>query len=137
MTQPVARQQIAAAVEAARLAWPTYNLLVESENRTMVDHATQVEPYAAVDVIFDDAEQADMSHKPLQRVMGVIHLAVCVKEGQGTAKCDLVMAHMAKALSFKIMPLVKTKVARPQRPVSRKGWYCQLTLIDFWYHEPV
>lgn len=137
MTQAIARREIATAIETARLTWVGFPLLVEQENRTVIDHATQVNPYVAVDVLFDDADQLDLGPSPLQRVLGRVYLCVAVKEGEGVAKSTQVMEHMIKSLSFKAWTLVQTKVASPRNPVARKGWYCLLTTVDFWYHEPV
>lgn len=135
MSQSVARQDIAAAIEAARAAWTPYNLVVEQENRDIIDQVTQVNPYVGVDVVFYDGQQMDLGPDPLQGVYGHIFLAVCTQEGKGTSGVTPVMDYMSKALSRKTFSLVKTMVPKPQPYVIKKGWYCQISLINFWYHE--
>ena len=135
MSQLVARQDIAAAIEAARAAWTPYNLVVEQENRDIIDQVTQVNPYVGVDLMFYDGQQMDLGPAPLVGVYGHILLAVCTQEGKGTSGVTPVMDHMSQALSRKTFSLVKTSVPKPQPYVIRKGWYCQLSLINFWYHE--
>lgn len=135
MSQSQARQEIATAVEAARVAWTDYPLIVEQENRDIVNLATQVNPYVAVDVVFYDGKQMDLGPEPLQGVYGQIFLGVFTQEGKGTSQVTPLSDYMGKALSRKDFALVKTGVPSPQPAVTRKGWYCQVTLVNFWYHE--
>lgn len=135
MSQTQARQEIAAVVEAARVAWTAYPLIVEQENRDVVNLATQVNPYVGVDVIFYEGRQMDLGPDPLQGVYGQILIGVFTQEGKGTSQVSPLSDYMGKALSRKTLPLVKTLVPQPQPAVTRKGWYCQVTLVDFWYHE--
>lgn len=135
MSQTQARQEIAAMVEAARLAWTAYPLVVEQENRDIINYATQVNPYVSVDVLFYDGKQMDLGPEPLQGVYGQIYLAVCTQEGKGTSAVSPVIDHMSRALSRRVLPLVRTEVPQPQPSVTRKGWYCQVILVNFWYHE--
>ena len=135
MSQSVARQDIAAAIEAARAAWTAYPLVVEQENRDVIDQVTQVNPYVGVDVVFYDGQQMDLGPDPLQGIYGQIYLAVCTQEGKGTSGVTPLMDYMNKALSRRTFSLVKTAVPKPQPYVIKKGWYCQISLINFWYHE--
>ena len=135
MSQSVARQEIAQAIETARAAWTPYNLVVEQENRDIVDQVTQSNPYVGVDVVFYDGQQMDLGPAPLQGIYGQIFLAVCTQEGKGTSGVTPLMDYMNKALSRKAFALVKTGVPKPQPYVIKKGWYCQISLINFWYHE--
>lgn len=135
MTQAAARVEIVTAVEAAKAAWTAYPLEVEYENRNTVNLATVVNPYVGVDIVFYDAKQADLGPEPLQGVYGHVFFAVCTQEGRGTSQVTALSDHMGKALSRKAFPLVKTGVPKPQPAVTRKGWYCQVTLVSFWYHE--
>lgn len=136
MSREAARVDITTAIQTAAAAWVTYPVLVDYENRELVDYAAQINPYLAVDIVYYSAEQMDLGTSPFVGVQGQIALAVCVQEGRGTAKANLLMDHFTTALQLKNWSLVRTKVARPQRTVTRKGWYCLVTLVDFWYHEP-
>ena len=135
MSQTQARQEIAAAIEVARVAWTAYPLIVEQENRDTVNLATQVNPYVGVDILFYDGKQMDLGPEPLQEVYGQIFLGVFTQEGKGTSQVTPLIDYIGKALSRRTFPLVKTGVPKPQPAVSRRGWYCQVTLVDFWYHE--
>lgn len=135
MSQTQARREIATAIEAARLAWTDYPLVVEQENRDVINYATQVKPFVSVDVVFYDGKQMDLGPEPLQGVYGQVYIAVCTQEGKGTSEVTPVIDHMSKALSRQSFPLVKMGVPQPQPAVTRKGWYCQVTLVSFWYHE--
>lgn len=136
MSQTAARQEIAAVIEAARAGWIPYALVVEQENRDVVDLATQINPYVGVDVVFFDGQQMDLGQNPIQGVYGQIFLAVCTQEGKGTSLVSPLMDYMSKALSRLQLATVRTEVPKPQPAVTRKGWYCQVCLVNFWYFEP-
>lgn len=136
MSREAARVDIATAVKSAADAWPDYPVVVDYENRKLVDFATQVKPYLAVDIIYYDGRQMDMGVAPLVGVYGQIALAVCVQEGRGISDANKLMDYFTTALQLKTWALVRTHVAKPQRSVDRFGWHCLVTLVDFWYHEP-
>lgn len=136
MSREAARIDIATAVNAAAAAWVSYPVVVDYENRDLVDYASQVKPFLGVDIVYHGGEQMDMGPSPLVGAYGSIALAVCVPEGKGTSESNLLMDHFTTRLQLKQWALVKTEAARPQPSVPRKGWYCLVTLINFWYHEP-
>lgn len=112
-----------------------WSVKVDWENRELVDYAGEPHPYLAMDIIYIDGKQKSLGIKPWTGTYGYIALAVCTPEGKGTSESNKLMDHMANALQLKLLPLCQTEVARPQPPVSRKGWYCKVTLINFSYHE--
>ena len=136
MSREAARIDITTAVSAAASAWIAYPMVVDYENRELVDYALQVKPFLGVDLVYHDGEQMDIGVSPLVGAYGSIALAVCVPEGKGTSEPNLVMDYFTSNLQLKQWSLVRTGVARPQPSVSRKGWYCLVTLINFWYYEP-
>lgn len=136
MSRETARVEIVAAIQAAAAAFAGWTVLVDYENRDLVDFDTQEKPYLAVDLVYYDGKQMDLGPNPLVGAYGSIALAVCVKEGKGTSESNLLIDHMTKALQLKRWPVVQTAVGQPQGNLLRKGWFCMVTLINFWYHEP-
>lgn len=138
MTREAARVDITTAMEAANTAWNGihgYKITVDWENKDLVDFASEPHPYAALDIVYYDGEQLDLSNKPLARMRGHIALMVCVKNGLGTSEANKIMDFFSKALHYKDFDLVHTHVQSPQPSVPRNGWWCLVTMIDFWYNE--
>ena len=136
MSREAARIDINTAISVAAAAWGAYTVLVDYENRDLVDYASQTNPHLAVDIVYYDGKQMDLGAAPTIGRYGQIMLAVCVQEGQGTSRANQLMDHFESALQLKNWSLVRTHAAKPQRSVNRKGWFCLVTLVDFWYHEP-
>jgi hypothetical protein len=136
MSRTAARVDIVTAVQAAATSFAAFPVVVDYDNKNMVDYAAQVKPYLAVDIVYYDGQQMDLGINPLVGAYGQIALAVCVQEGKGVLPSELLMDHFVSNLQLKQWSLVKTHAAKPQPSVVRKGWYCTVTLINFWYHEP-
>ena len=137
MNREAARVEIVAAVQAAAAAWTDYPCLVDYDNKAFVDYATQVNPYLAIDIAYIDSTQMDLGLNPIAQAYGNLILAVCVKEGAGTRKANLLSDHFTAALQFKRWPVVETQVARLQPNVYRKGWCCIVTLIPFQHQSQI
>lgn len=134
MTRETARIDIATAIQAAAAAFPNYPVIVDYENKALIDYAAQDDPYLAVDIVYYDGKQMDLGPNPMVGTYGRIVLAVCVQDGRGTSKANVLMDYFSHNLQLKKLFLVQTEIARPQPSVDRKGWYCLVTMINFWYH---
>ena len=78
-----ARIDITTAIEAAKTGAPISPLLIEYDNRIVVDTQTQTKPYLAVHIKFMDGSQADLSKSPIHRMLGQIHIAAVAKAAAG------------------------------------------------------
>lgn len=139
MSRKVAHSEIITAAEAARVAWATqpggWPVVMDTDNRSLIDFSTQVNPYVSLDIVYTDGKQMDMGLQPWVGHYGYVALAVCIAEGKGTSKANLLMDFMSSRLQLKTLPLVQLEVARPQASVTRMGWFCLVTMINFSYHE--
>jgi hypothetical protein len=136
MSRTLARVDIVTAVQAAAASFAAFQVVVDYDNKNLVDYAAQVKPYLAVDIIYYDGQQMDLGAKPLVGAYGQIALAVCTQEGKGVLLSDQLMDHLVANLQLKDWPLVRTQAARPQPSRTVKGWYTTVTFINFWYHTP-
>lgn len=126
------RQSIVTAVEAAKATFTAYPLIIEYDNRMMIDHSTQVNPYLCVDLKFLDGYQADLSTNPIHRKIGQIHVQAVVKEGAGTALAYQLLDHFAPKLERKIFGGVKTRMSTYAREATHRGWVYFPVVIPFW-----
>jgi len=129
------RQSIVTAVEAAKAAFSAYPLSIEYDNRMIIDHATQVNPYLCVNIRFLDGSQADLSTSPIHRKIGQIHLQAVVKEGDGTAKAYQLLDHFAPRLHRTTLGGVYTKMASYVREMPHLGWVYYPAIIPFWTND--
>jgi len=127
-----ARQSIVTGIEAAKVGNPVSGLIIEYDNRIIVDTQTQTNPYLAVQIMFMSGEQADLSAAPIHRTYGQIHLAAVVKEGSGSALAMGLLDWFYPRLQRKAFGAVRTLMAdyAPVKPF--KGWSYFPVLIPFW-----
>lgn len=129
------RQSIVTAVEAAKATFTTYPLIIEYDNRMLIDQATQRNPYLCVDILFMDGFQADLSTNPIHRKVGQIHLQAVVKEGAGSAQALQLLDHFGTALQAKILGGVRTKMQTYARSKPHLGWVYTPVVIPFWTND--
>jgi hypothetical protein len=129
------RQSIVTAIEAAKLTFTDYPLVIEYDNRMLVDTATQVNPFLCVDIKFLDGRQADLSSSPIHRKIGQIHLQAVVKEGSGTAKALQLMEHFYQPLQRGQFGGVRTHMATFAKEMVFKGWVYYPAIVPFWTND--
>ena len=126
------RQSIVTAVEAAKASFTGYPLVIEYDNRIIVDTATQLDPFLVVNIRFLDGAQADLSANPIHRKVGQIHLQAATKEGAGSAKALVLLEHFYRALQRSQFGGVRTRMASFAREQALKGWVYYPALVPFW-----
>lgn len=131
MSLEAIRQSVATAVSAAVATFTDYPLVVEYDNRIIVDTATQTNPFLTVETKMFDGFQANMSDAPLHRLLGQIHLAVAVPEGTGRALANKVLDHLYPKLQRKKLGVIHTTMAIPSPEKPHNGWIYYPVLIPF------
>lgn len=138
MSRERIRQDVATAVDALV---DTYNLtanpplVVEYDNRIVVDTTKQVEPFMCVSLQFNDAYQPELQQK-LHRFMGFIKLSVASKEGSGTAKANAILDYFYPKLHATRHGTVRTLMADVVPDKPHLGWIYQTMVIPFWSDQP-
>lgn len=135
MSQDYIRQSLVAAVEAAKVGAPTPSLVIEYDNRIIVDTQTQIDPYLIVQVVLIDGVQADISTDPIHRFYGQLLLAPAVKDGAGSADALKLSDHFVPQLQRKTFSGVRTLAAKPTPSRKNLGWTLYPTIIPFWYDK--
>lgn len=126
------RQNIVTAIEAAKTGAPVASLVIEYDNRIIVDTQTQTTPYLEVRILYLNGAQADLSSSPIHRVYGQIHLAAVVKEGSGSALAMSLLDFFYPQLQAKTLGTVHTLMADFAPPKPFNGWVYYPVLIPFW-----
>lgn len=126
------RQSVATAVGSALTGFTDYSVVVEYDNRIVVDTQTQIVPFLTVETKLLDGFQADLSDKPIHRLLGQIHLAVAAPEGAGRAQANKLLDHLYPKLQRKKLGVIHTRMAVPAPERPHLGWVYYPVLIPFW-----
>lgn len=131
------RADVATRVELAKTSFAGgYTLLVDYDNRELVDMATQVNPFLQVSVRPLDGEQAALGDSAEHRISGVIALTAAAPCGSGTSKVNKLLDHFVKELQGKSFGTVRTHFARPGGDKEHLQWYYVSFLVPFWSDQP-
>jgi len=135
MSLELIRQGIVTAVEARAAAFTSYPLVVEYDNRILVDTRTQQNPFLQVRILLLGAEQVNVSDDPLHRFIGQIHIAAATKEGSGTKQANELLEFFYPHLQKKTLGGVRTLMSSFSRTQTQLGWDYTPALIPFWYDK--
>jgi hypothetical protein len=133
MSLDQARQAIVDAIEAAKVGSPIDPIVIEYDNRILVDTATASDPFLCVDIKLFAGEQADLSPNPRQRMWGQIHLKAAAKEGAGTADQLRILEHFMTRMQRKKLGPVQTFMAGVGLAMPLKGWSYYPCIVPFYY----
>ena len=135
MGRETIRRDITAAVKAAvEDLYPA--MIVEYDNRIVVDTGSAQEPFLTCNIRFIDSEQREIAPDAATRYMGQIELAVAVKEGQGVSDAYKIIDALNPRLQRKALGTVRTYTAQAVRDKPHLGWIYYPTLIPFWSDQP-
>lgn len=113
-----------------------YPLVVEYDNRDIVDMATQVNPFLQVSIKVLDGEQVSLSTNSAHRWSGVIALSAVVPCGSGTGKANTLLEHFYKGLHRNSFGSIRTFMAEPGGNKEHLGWLYVSALVPFWSDQP-
>ena len=132
MSYEADQQSVRQAVEAAKVAWTDYALVVQYDNAGVVQ-ADTVQPYLAVEMVYLGGDQLDLGLTPLVEDSGQIIITAVVQQGAGSAKCLKLLDHVRTYLELKDnLGAVRTHAAKLQKPVYPSGLYVRPMIIGFW-----
>ena len=133
MSLDAIRVAVVTAVESAKATFAGgYPLVIEYDNKIVVDTKTQVNPFLCVRTLMLDGFQVDISNNPLQRVTGQIHLGAAIPKGDGSAKALQLLDHFGPRLHRKTLGVVRTLMSEPGKPVEHEDWVYYTLLVPFW-----
>jgi hypothetical protein len=119
-------------VEAVKLTYPS-SVIIEYDNRNIVDTHRQHDAWLEASVQFVDAYQGDLGPSPFHRHIGVLELSAYVKEGHGTAKALALTDYFSSRLHGRQFGTVRTLFTDMRPPAKQKGWYISRVGVPFWF----
>lgn len=125
------RQAVVTAVEARKALWVGYSLIVEYDNRIIVDTQTQTNPFLCVEIQYLDGEQVDLGGSPNHRVYGSLTVAAAVKEGSGSKLANELLQHFYPALHLTTIDGARMWGAKPEKTKPHRGWVYHPVSIPF------
>jgi len=125
--------EIRAVFAQVKADWTNYTLLIETDNRDIVDLASQTNPFICASIINLSGEQLDLGAAPRTRQYGQIQLAIAAKQGKGTGDIEDLLDFIAPYFSMKDFATVRCFAISLQKPRKEKEWYYQPLIIPFYY----
>lgn len=135
MSLDLIRQGVVTAVEARAALFTAYPLVIEYDNRILVDTRAQENPFLQVRILLLGGEQVDLSNDPLHRITGQIHLAAATKNGAGTRQASELVEFFYPYLHKKSLGGVRTLMSSFSRTIEHLGWDYTPVIIPFWYDK--
>lgn len=131
------RVDLTTAVEAAKASFAGgYPLVIEYDNRIIVDTKKQTNPFLCVEFKFLSAEQTALGDSPEQRFWGHIVLSAAVPEGAGKASAHKLLEHFYPKLQRKSFGSVRTTMSTMAGDRPHLGWVYVTVLVPFWSDQP-
>lgn len=125
------RQAVVTAVEARKALWPGFTLVVEYDNRIIVDTQTQTNPFLCVEIQYIDGEQVDLGGNPNHRTYGQLTVAAAVREGGGSKQANELLDHFYPALHLTTIDGARMWGAKPEKTKPHRGWVYYPVSIPF------
>lgn len=133
-TREQARVALTTKVNALKATWLAYTLIVEYDNRMLVNLATQQNPFLRVGMVYMDGFQIDMSTAPSHRILGTIVVEAFTKEGGGSKMANDLLQHFYPSLHMSdAMPPIRTYAAQFKTGRVFDGWQPEAAIIPFWF----
>lgn len=126
------RQGITTAIESVKATFTAYPLVIEYDNRIIVDTQTQSNPYLCVNIRFVDGWQGDLNPNPFHRLIGFVEMIAHVKEGAGVAKANELLEFFYPKIHRQKLGGAMLEMAKPAKVDKVQGWRSQAVLIPFW-----
>lgn len=137
MSRAQIRTDLVTAVEAAKTGFsPGYTLVIEYDNRIIVDTKTQTDPFMCVKILLLDGQQIGLSDDPKHRITGQLHIQAAVPEGEGVAKANELLDWFTPRLHRKALGTVRTQMAVMAKPTPHLGWEYHTVIVPFWTDQP-
>jgi hypothetical protein len=115
--------------------WTDYPLVIQIDNRIVVDQGGQTEPYLDVQIEPLGGGQADMADRPLVEQYGQILLAAVVRCGAGTTDAKKLLDFVLPYFDMKDIGTVRCHAAVAVKPREEKGQYYAPGMVNYWYHR--
>lgn len=133
MTLSELRQTVRAVAQQIINDHTAYPLVVETDNRDVVDQAFQVNPYLAISIKPLRGEQAEIGVAPLSKMEGQIQISAVVKDGSGTADAEDLLDFVLPYFHLQNLATVQCQAAFPTGGREVKGWWYESAIVPYYY----
>ena len=137
MSQVQVATDITAALQQVIAAHTEYPLVIEQQNKTVVDQATQDDPYLRIEIRHLAADQMDLSPRPRVEKWGQIHLIAVCKPGAGTARVKALLDFATPYFELKRVGIVQCQAVHGTTGKLINGLWCEPAIVNFYYHETI
>lgn len=125
------RQQIVAEVKNLKGFFTGHTLNIEYDNRDTVNMLTQRDPFLCVEIMYIGGQQADLSNKPVHRIIGMLVLTAKTREGMGSSGGYKLLEHFYPNLQHRVIGNVRLGMAKFSKPRLVGGWWGVSAMIPF------
>lgn len=123
------REQLTAAVVAAKTGFTEFPPLVEFDNRDTVPRQGLDHPFLTCEIQITAGRQADLSSSPIHRLIGFLILTAKARDGEGTARAYRLLEHFYPQLHRQKIGDVHLEYADFDKPRLVQGWWGISALI--------
>lgn len=110
-------------------------LVIELDNRDVVDQGTQQDVYLSVEIIPMNGEQADMADRPKVLQEGQILLSAVARCGSGASESNVLLDFLTPYFDMKDLANVRCHAVKAVQPKEKNGWRYAPAIVDYWYHR--
>lgn len=125
------RQQLVSEVENLKDSFTEHTLNIEYDNRDNINMITQRDPFLCVEVVYIGGQQADLSNKPVHRIVGMLVLTAKTRDGGGSSGGYKLLEHFYPNLQHRVIGNVRLEMAEFSRPRLVGGWWGVSAMIPF------
>jgi hypothetical protein len=133
MTLALTRLDVMTVVKQIQTDWTAYPLLVETDNRVIIDQATQANPYLRVEIVPLVSDQMDLGAHPHVRQTGQILLYAVAKEGAGAALSEALLDFVTPYFDLKRFTTIQCHSVQAQKPIAKTGWWWNPAIVNYFY----
>lgn len=130
MTREEIRLAVVTLVETRKATWSAYPLVIEYDNRILVDTQKQTNPFLCVSIVYISGEQLELAGVN-HRVWGQVHVSAAVRVGEGSGKANELLDHFVPALHMRAISNLRLWGASPVRDRPHLGWVYYPVLVPF------
>lgn len=135
MSQAQAYKDIMAVVQRIVDEHADYPVIVESDNRCVVDQSKQDNPYLKVEIVFLDGDQIELGDTARVEQWGQVWISAVCKGGVGSLRSLELLDFARPYFERKRIGTVTCRTVTAAKPKEVKGLWHTPAIVNFFYHR--
>lgn len=133
MSKEIIRQALVTGFVTALGSYPTLpsGFEVEYDNRDLAD-ATKQLMYGRLSILIPESEQASLEPKAIVRHWGQLLFKVYTPVGQGVAKANDIVSHVAANMQLRAYGPVRVRAGAYSQDAKESGMWMTPLILPFW-----